>query len=436
MDGSVVLGDTGAPPAVTSLSDTQPLGQDDRICRLGKALWAHKWLVLAASIAVVIAGWQGALWGMGPVVAVDQVRRGELIETVVASGHVETPFRVEISSQITGTVVDVPVQEGQTVTKGQILVSLDPRELKAEVLQAQGAVAQAEARMRQLEELTLPTAQEAGKEARATILNLQRSFDRTADLADKGYATRAALDEARKNLDVARVQVRTSDLQVHTASPGGSDYVMAQTQLGQARASLDTSVSHLGYATITAPRDGLLITRNVERGVVAQIGKALLVLAPAGETQLILQIDERNLGKVALGQTAIASADSYPDQKFPAVVSYINPGVDISRASVEVKLTAADSPAYLRQDMTVSVDIEVARRPDALTLADNSVRDVLSPTPWVMAVADGRTHRQAVRLGLRGNTRIEILEGLAEGDAVVGATSMLPEGKRVRPIQP
>ena len=419
---------------MTSPSDTSLF--KDRIARLGQALWSRKWLALLGIVALVMAGWQTSRWVMGPSVAVDLVRRGELIETVVASGHVETPFRVEISSQITGTVEDVPVQEGQAVTKGQVLVSLDSRELKAEVLQAQGAVAQAEARMRQLGELTLPTAQEADKEARATILNLQQSFERTADLAGKGYATRAALDEARKNLDVARAQVRSSDLQVHTASPGGSDYVMAQTQLGQARASLETSVSHLGYATITAPRDGLLITRTVERGVVAQIGKALLVLAPVGETQLILQIDERNLGKVALGQAAIASADSYPDQRFPAVVSYINPGVDISRASVEVKLTAADSPAYLRQDMTVSVDIEVARRSDALTLADSSVRDILSNSPWVMAVKDGRTRKQGVRLGLRGNTRIEIVEGLVEGDAVVGASSALAEGKRVRPIRP
>ena len=419
---------------MTSPSDTSLF--KDRIARLGQALWSRKWLALLGIVALVMAGWQTSRWVMGPSVAVDLVRRGELIETVVASGHVETPFRVEISSQITGTVEDVPVQEGQAVTKGQVLVSLDSRELKAEVLQAQGAVAQAEARMRQLGELTLPTAQEADKEARATILNLQQSFERTADLAGKGYATRAALDEARKNLDVARAQVRSSDLQVHTASPGGSDYVMAQTQLGQARASLETSVSHLGYATITAPRDGLLITRTVERGVVAQIGKALLVLAPVGETQLILQIDERNLGKVALGQAAIASADSYPDQRFPAVVSYINPGVDISRASVEVKLTAADSPAYLRQDMTVSVDIEVARRSDALTLADSSVRDILSNSPWVMAVKDGRTRKQGVRLGLRGNTRIEIVEGLVEGDAVVGASSALTEGKRVRPIRP
>ena len=106
----------------------------------------------------------------------------------------------------------------------------------------------------------------------------------------------------------------------------------------------------------------MLIARNVERGTVVQPGKALLVLAPAGDTQLVLQIDENNLGLVALGQKALASADAFPDKTFAAEVTYINPGIDITRASVEVKLTVAEPPDYLRQDMTVSVDIEVARR--------------------------------------------------------------------------
>ena len=108
-------------------------------------------------------GWQGARVLIGTAVVIDQVKRGALIETVVASGHVETPFRVEIGSQITGTVDDVLVREGERVSKGQPLISLEAREPKAAVVQAQGAVAQAEARIRQLEELTLPSAKEASR---------------------------------------------------------------------------------------------------------------------------------------------------------------------------------------------------------------------------------------------------------------------------------
>ena len=230
------------------------------------AIWSHKWFVLVVVLALGAGGWQGVRVLWGPAVVVDQVRRGNLVETVVASGHVETPFRVEIGSQITGTVEDVLVQEGERVSKGQHLISLESRELKAAVVQAQGAVAQAEARMRQLAELTLPSAREALAQAQANLLNAQLTYDRTSQLTKNGFATRAALDDAQKTLDVARTQVRTAEFQVYTASLGGSDYVMAQTLLNQAHANLETAESRLGYATISAPRDGVLITRNVERG--------------------------------------------------------------------------------------------------------------------------------------------------------------------------
>ena len=399
-------------------------------------LWSHRWFVLVAVLACAVATWQGARLLLGPAVVVDQVKRGNLVETVVASGHVETPFRVEIGSQITGTVEDVLVQEGQQVTKGQALIALDDRELKAAVVQAQGAVDQAEARVRQIVELTLPSAREALTQAQANLLNAQQTFDRTSKLFNAGFATRAALDDAQKTLDVARTQVRTAEFQVYTADINGSDYVMAQTQLNQARANLQTATSRLSYATIAAPRDGVLISRSVERGTVVQPGRVLLVLAPAGETQLVLQIDERNLGKIALGQHALASADAFPNQRFDAVVSYVNPGIDITRASVEVKLVVPEPPDYLRQDMTVSVDIESARRDGALVLPVRDVHDMLSGTPWLMVVRDGRAAKQPVTLGIRGNSNVEILGGAAEGDLAVPATANLLTGQRLRPVLP
>ncbi|CCD98828.1 putative efflux transporter [Bradyrhizobium sp. STM 3809] len=404
--------------------------------KVWSALAAHRWFILAVILLLGLGGWQSVRVMLGPAIVVDQVRRGDLVETVVASGHVETPFRVEIGSQITGTVDEVLVLEGQRVTKGQPLISLEARELKAAVVQAQGQVAQAEARMRQLAELTLPSATEALRQAQATLLNAQQTYDRTSQLTTNGYATRASLDEAQKTLDIALAQKRAAEFQVFTASPGGSDYVMAETQLNQARANLDTAQSRRGYATISAPRDGVLITRNVEKGTVAQPGKALLVLAPAGDVQLVLQIDERNLGKLTLGQTALASADAYPDKRFPAVLSYINPGVDLSRASVQVKLIVKDPPDYLRQDMTVSVDIEVASRKDTLELPVRSVHDLTSGQPWVLGEKDGRAVKRPVRAGIRGNSHVEIVDGLSAGDIAVPASSGLVTGQRFRPVLP
>jgi HlyD family secretion protein len=396
----------------------------------------HKWSVLGIALVVVAVALAIARLTLGPEIGVARVQRGNLVQTVVASGHIETPFRVEIASQITGTVEDVLVLEGDQVRQGQKLVAIEASELNAAVVQSEGAVAQAEARVRQLRELTKPAADQALMQAQANLVNAQAAYDRAAQLAANGYATRVTLDDAKKNLDVASTQVRTAELQVFTSSPVGSDYVMAETQLSQARANLNTARARLGYATITAPRDGVLITRNVERGSVVQPGKAMMVLAPAGGTQVVVQIDEKNLGLLALGQKAVASADAYPDRRFAAVLSYINPAVDITRASVEVKLAVAEPPDYLRQDMTVSVDIEIARRDDAVVVPARAVHDPNGGAPWVLAVRGGRAKQQAIKLGLRGVGQYELLDGLQPGDMVIPSTAGVRAGQRIRAVSP
>ena len=399
-------------------------------------LWSYRWFLVAAFAVLLFAGWQVVRMVFGPAVVVEQVKRGNLVQTVVSSGHYETPYRVDIGSQITGVVSDVLVEEGDRVKAGQVLVGIEASELKAVVVQARGSLDQAEAHMRQLNEMTLPAARESLIGAQATLLEVEKTFERTASLTAKGFSSFSSLDGAQKNLELAKTQVRTAQLQIYNASPGGSDYVFAQTQIAQARANLDTALSRLAYASITAPRDGTVIKRMVERGMVAQPGKALLVLAPDGETQLVIQLDERNLGLLRPGQPALASADAYPDQSFAARVAFINPAVDIARASVEVKLTVDHPPPYLRQDMTVSVDIEVARRERVLVVPARGVHDAMSNRPWILGIKEGRAVKQPVRIGVRGATAYEIVEGAVEGDAVIPVGASIMTGQRVRAVLP
>ncbi|WP_394108394.1 efflux RND transporter periplasmic adaptor subunit [Xanthobacter autotrophicus] len=413
-----------------SRDPSKDAGRGGFIC----VLWRLKWRIAALVLVLAGAAWGLLRWFAGPEVVVYPVVQAELVRTVVATGHVETPYRVDIGSQITGTVKDVLVEEGQSVREGQPLVALDGTELNSAVVQAEGAVAQADARMRQLRELSRPAAEEAQKQARANLDNAQTAFDRANKLAKSGSGTQATLDEATRALNVAMTLSRTAELQVYTTSPGGSDYVIAETQLSQARANLATAQARLGYATITAPREGVLITRSVERGAVVQAGKTLLVLAPAGAIQLVVQIDEKNLRLLNPGQDAVASADAYPDQRFPARLTYINPSVDITRASVEVKLTVPDPPAYLRQDMTVSVDIAVDRRPDAVVVPARTVHAATSAAPFVLVARDRRAREQKVRLGLWAGDQVQVLEGLTPGEQVLPVASGVRAGQRIRPV--
>lgn len=397
-------------------------------------LWKRKWLLALVIIATLTLAYLAFRYFNGTSVPVEMVQRADLIETVVASGHVESPYRVDIASQITGTVVSVAVREGEVVRAGQPLIVLAADELQGAVSQARAAVAQAEAHVREISELSLPQALAAQNSAESSLRATQQIFNRASTLLARGFVTRAYFDEVTSNRDVARTQVTTAAAQVRSARAGGSAFATAQADLAQARAAASAATSRLAYTTISAPRDGILISRAVERGSVVIPGASLMVLSPGRTIQIVMQVDERNLGQIAVGQSARISADAYPQRRFAAVVAFINPSVDIARASATVKLTVAAPPAYLRQNMTVSVDIETARRNAVLSLPGNAVHDALSNAPWVMIVENGRAVRRNVRLGLQGNSRIEILSGVEPGVIVIPTASDTALGARVRPV--
>jgi HlyD family secretion protein len=403
------------------------------------AISLRRWIKRSLLIALVlaVAGYFLRNVILGTPVGTYEAVRSDLVQTVVASGRIMTPQRVSVGAEITGRVARIPVQEGQNVSRGDVLIELNDKDERAAVAQAQATVAQAEAKVRQLREVGLPAAEQGLVQAQANATQARQQYDRSKDLKAKGFVSQSALDDAQRNLDVAESQLRAARLQVQSNSPAGSDYAMAQTALEQARGSLGVAQAKLDQTVIRAPVDGTLIARSVEPGNVAQPGKDLMVLAPAGETQVVVQIDEKNLAQLKLGQRALGSADAYPRERFAAELVYINPGIDALRGSVEVKLRVPDPPNYLRQDMTVSVDIEVARSAATVVVPADAVRDANSAQPWVLAVDGWQARRRAVKLGLKGDGRIEVLEGVAPGDRLISAADgMVRDGQRVRAIAP
>ena len=375
-------------------------------------------------------------WWMGPQVQTEVVQRRDLLQTVVATGRVETPHRVDIGAQITGTVARVPVAEGQVVKAGDVLIELVGAELRSAQRQAELAVTQAQGRLRQLNDLQGPVVQQTLRQAQASLDTARASWQRSLALFEQGFIGQAALDESRKALALAEAQVLAAQKQVASTQAGGAEHSLAVGAVAEAQANAEVVSAKARYAVIKAPMSGQLIGRNVEVGDVVQAGKVLMTLSPEGATQLVVQIDEKNLRLIALGQQALVSADAYPQQKFKAQVAYVNPGINAQTGAVEVKLDVLESVQTLRQDMTVSVDMEVARKPQALALQVSQISDINGAAPWVWLLEGGHAQRRSVRLGLRGGAWVEVLDGLREGDAVItppnASSNALREGQRVR----
>ncbi|WP_417560099.1 efflux RND transporter periplasmic adaptor subunit [Marinomonas sp.] len=396
----------------------------------------HIGIVLLVIAILVLAITAGVRFMLGPRVLLEIVVQRDFVQTVVASGRVEAPHRVDIGVQITGTVRAVPVNEGQRVEVNMPLVELESSELHAAVSQAKAAVLLAKAELRQLHEVEAPMAEQEVEEAKANQMAALQDLERSQSLLKKHLISQSSLDEAVRAEKVTRSKVSSLQSKMISLQTNGSQVALDEASLEQAQAGLELAQAKLAYTTLKAPVDGVLIARNVEPGDVVQPGETLMQLSPSGETQMVVQIEEKNLHLLALNQSALASADAYPDQLFSAQLVYINPGIDSDRGSVEVKLQVPEPPDYLRQDMTVSVDIKVASRSDAVLVSSAAVHDVNSVVPWVLKLDGKQVHRQVVTLGLRSDGMSEVLTGLSAGDQVVPVSSVtVTDGDRIRPLQ-
>jgi HlyD family secretion protein len=361
------------------------------------------------------------------------VKNGSFVQTIVASGRVESPHRISISAQITGTVSDVPVVEGQSVEKGQLLIALENTELHSALRQAQASEQQALSNLRQLRELKAPVAVQLQIQADANFANAKNNLARTLELFHKGFIGAAARDESERAFQIAQSQRNIDRQQYESLQPGGSEMSLVQATVNQARAAVQTATARLRYSTIQAPRAGILIARHVEIGDGVLPGKVLMTLSPKGVMQLVVQIDEKNIKWLQINQMALASADAFPDKKFQAQLVYINPSIDPQRGSVEVKLDIKDPPPELKQDMTVSVDIETARIENTLLIPMSAVHDYDIKAPWVFLIHQGKAQKQAISLGLESHGLVQVLSGLKAGDRVIPLKyTQIRDGSRVR----
>ena len=375
----------------------------------------------------------GAATLRGPQVDALVVQSAPLVRTLQFSARVATLSRVDVGSTVTGRVAQVRVMEGTQVRQGDVLVQLESDELRAALAQAVAAERQAKARLEGLRSTGRTAAQAARAQADASLQAASASLARVQQLVAEGFYSPAQLDEARRAVDVARAQQLGAQAQLQATADAGTEVAQAQAQLALAQAATVAAQARLAQATLVAPADARVLVREVEPGQIVQPGKALLSLALAGPTQLVAQVDERFLEQLQLGQPAWVVADAFAAQRFAARVLSIAPAVDAQRGAIEVKFSIEQAPAFLREDMTLSVEVETARRERTLVLPQAALRGPAGgDQASVLVLQDGRAQVRNVRLGLRTLDAVEVLGGLKESDTVLRGHASLQDGQRVR----
>lgn len=387
------------------------------------------WLVVAL---VLIAGVAFTATRPKPVAVDILVAKREDVQTsVVASGRVLALARVEVGATITGRVQRVAVREGARVAQGELLVQLEQQELNAALVQARAARDRARARVESVAKLALPTAREAQTQAEWNVTIAEREYKRSQELLAKGFISQSRVDDAERQLQVARSQLASAKSQVSAQSAPGAEAQQARQQLAEADAALQLAQAKLAQTEIRAPAAGVVLERLTEPGDIAQPAKRMMTLALDGPARLIVQVDEKNLPLLQTGSKALAAADAFPTERFEAVIAYVSPGIDAARGTVELRLDIPKPPAFLKSDMTVSVDITGPLLKQVVFAPAEIVRQLQSDAPYVVLEREGVATRAPVRTGVQMQGKVQLVSGAEAGDRVVLTREVEP-GVRVK----
>jgi HlyD family secretion protein len=404
-----------------------------------------------------------------PKVDVAKVEKGNLSSNLEYNGNIQARQTVNIVPKASGRVVKMAVDVGSIVKAGDVLVEIEKETLSAQVAQAQAGVASAAARLNNLQ--AGPRAEQVAqaeanvKSAEARLAQLKAGptqaqieaaeaqvrlaqnqlyqtqvnadaqgrigFTQTqkeaaasvsyenikiaeANLANlKAGATpetitqqEAAVDAARQALALAKQPTTEYDIQA------------AQAAVSQAQAAYDLTKLQLNEATIKAPFDGVISARAATEGTMVGPTASVLTLISAS-TEVAINVDDRALATIKQGQPATITVTTYGDQKFPATVTSVSPTVDSRTRTSQVKLAPTDPEGKLRDGMFAKVVMQLNTGQTSTLLVPKNAVTTDQGATIVYVAADGKVKRQVVTTGSTDGTKIEITDGLSEGQTIV-----------------
>jgi HlyD family secretion protein len=367
--------------------------------------------VVAAVTASAAAYYRASQAGEPPSLMTATVARGDVVETIDATGTLEAVTTVQVGTQVSGVIQALFADFNSYVRKGEVIAQLDRSLFQTQVDQADATVARLEAEV-----------DRAGVQLSDARLKLERA----RRLLEQQLIPAIELETAESNLRMAESALKA-----------------AEAQVVQARASLNQSRVSLNHTTITAPIDGVVISRNVDVGqtvAASMSAPTLFVIArDLTEMQVNARIDESDIGRVRSGQAVTFRVDAYPDDTFRGVVSQVrlSPVVEQNVVSYVTVIDVPNPEGRLKPGMTATVRVEIARADHSLHVPFSALRFRPTPEdlgrlgnavpaaasgrgPVVWTLQDGRLDAVRIRPGVSDGVSVALADGpLWEGAVVV-----------------
>jgi HlyD family secretion protein len=359
--------------------------------------------ILIAAILVVAAGGAYGYYRYTkadpePTIMTAKITRGDIAETVGATGTLQAVTTVQVGTQVSGTILELNADFNSLVRKGQVLARLDPSLFQTQIEQARANLIRAQADLERL---------------RVNSDDARTKLRRAQELAEKKLIAQTELEAAQVNVHSADAQLRSQEAAVT-----------------QAQASLSQNQVNQQHTVIQAPIDGLVIARNVDVGqtVAASMSAPTLFLLAADLTkmQVIASLDESDVGRIRPGQVVKFRVDAYPNEEFTGAVTQVRlqPQTVQNVVTYSTVIDVPNPELKLKPGMTANVNIEIARKNNVLRVPNAALR--FRPTNEIFAALHQTPPPQPT--GARGGRR--------GGAAPSGETTGVPDTRNVQPSVP
>jgi HlyD family secretion protein len=388
------------------------------------------------------------------IVRIEKAQRGELIEFVSAPGEIEPRINVKISAKVSARIIELPYEEGDIVTGGNtdtnppvpasVLLRLDAKDLESRLLSAEASYA-AQAAQLEVEKARISSQQANLIGLDASLKQAQRDLERQKGLLESQDISQATFDQSKLKFDELKSRYASTK---HMLNAAELNLVVMQHNLEAAGAGVTQAKEALSYTTITSPIDGVITRINAEVGEVVIFGTmnnpgtVILEVADLSTMLLVAQVDEADVGKLAVGQKATVFVQTFPDDEFKGVVDLIALTHRISPSTAtkyfRTEILLEGNVQKLFSGLTAHVDIETIKHENVLNVPSHAVLgrpiDDLplkirenNPevdkektfTPVVYRYIDGKTVVTPVKIGPSNLTHTVILSGINEDDRII-----------------
>ncbi|TSA00013.1 MAG: efflux RND transporter periplasmic adaptor subunit [Deltaproteobacteria bacterium] len=342
-----------------------------------------------------------------------KIERGDIVDTITATGNINAVTTVSVGSQISGTIRKLFVDYNSRVRKDQVIAQIDPQLLEASVTQAQGNFENAKASL---------------ERAKVTVTDTERTYRRNRELLANGFVAQSDVDAAQTAYDQAVAGQKS-----------------AEAVVTQSSGALRIAQTNLAYTTIRSPVDGIVISRSVDVGqtVAASFQTPTLfsIAQDLTKMQIDTNVDESDIGRAVEGQTVVFTVDAWPAKTFTGVVSQVRnaPIITQNVVTYNVVILVDNRELLLKPGMTANVTIEVKRFGNVLKIPNAAIRyrpadkskdaggaaatgkkkEPMGQRVYVIG-KDGKPKAVPIKTGVSDGANTELIEGnLKEGDLLI-----------------